>query len=368
MKVQTVSGREETMLKTILKGTAFIVTPFILIGCTTEKMDAPPSDIVEEIEWESFSEEESQESEEGEQDEAVAEGVERELYLLDEEGVVVPFKLALPREEGALKQTLEYLVKDGPITPFLPNGLQPVLPPGTEVDVHLTEDGTAIADFSPEFKEYDPKYEQSILQAITWTLTQFDNVDNVQIRMNGHEQEVMPLEETPIGKSYSRENGINLESGDVTDMTASNSVTVYFLSHIDGEPYYVPVTRRVVVEDKEDQLAKTMEELLKGPAVDSSFEHIFNEGIKVEESTISDEETASLSFNDAILTEKDGTAISEEALQVISRSATAIEGIEQVDIKVDGLEDVISVSSGSLEDAESAEEQDHEVDEEEMVK
>lgn len=358
------------MFKTMFKGVAFIVTPFIMIGCATEKMDAPPSDMVEEIEWESFSEEMEEallEEEEETDAHTGEETVERELYLLDEEGIVVPFKLELPKEEGALKQTLEYLVADGPITSLLPNGLQPVLPPGTEVDVHLTEDGTAIADFSPEFKEYDPKYEQSILQAITWTLTQFDNVDNVQFRINGHEQEVMPLEETPIGKSYSRENGINLENGDVTDMTASNSVTVYFLSYIDDEPYYVPVTRRVEIKDKEDQLRKTMEELLKGPAVNSSFHRVLNEAVEMEESSIADGETATLSFNEAILTEKDGTAISEEALQVISLSATAIEGIEQVDIKVEGLDDVIKVTSGSLEAVETEEEEEGDADKEEPL-
>ena len=68
-------------------------------------------------------------------------------------------------------------------------GTRAVLPAGTEVEVNITESGTAIVDFSNEFATYAPEDEQGILEAITWTLTQFDTINDVVIWINGHPQD-----------------------------------------------------------------------------------------------------------------------------------------------------------------------------------
>ena len=167
----------------------FIMATLITTGCSFGSKDAatdldkPQVNYVEEGEQIDLDEtgEETEEAEEGEEGEgqtdAATETVQRELYLLDANGLVVPQTLTLPKQEGVLKQSLEYLVQDGPVDELLPSGFQAVLPPGTSVDVNLKEDEkTAVADFSKEFEFYDANKEQQILQAITWTLTQFESV------------------------------------------------------------------------------------------------------------------------------------------------------------------------------------------------
>ncbi len=362
------SGRESKMKTKWFIGTAvFLTVPFILQGCgfgnnEATNMDEPPEE-TEEIEWQEFDEMEpgdeteaneeeeaegSEEQKEADEEEGNGETAERELYLIDEEGMVVPHTFELPVQEGTLKQSLEYLVQDGPLTSMIPNGFQAVLPPGTEVDVNLKEDGTAIADFSPEFRDYDPKNEQAILQAVTWTLTQFENVDQVKFQINGYEQDTMPAENTPIGDAYSRENGINLDSGSVADMTNSDSVTVYFLSQTGDSSYYVPVTRRVESFDEAETLDVTIEELIKGPSSASSLHGVIREGASLEDTPSIDGDTASLFFNEGLLTEQEGTAISDEALHAITLSATEVAGVEKVELDVEGAEEVIQVSGESL--------------------
>ncbi|WP_246031680.1 GerMN domain-containing protein [Salibacterium salarium] len=356
------------MMKTrwISGAAAFLIVPFVLQGCGfgnnegSGEMDEPPEEVTEEIEWEDLEsgdeeggteEEEMEESssEEGNETDGNTDTVERELYLLDEEGMVVPQTFELPKEEGVLNQSLEYLVSEGPLTSMLPNGFQAVLPAGTEVDVHLTENGTAITDFSPEFRDYDPKHEQSILQAVTWTLTQFENVDDVSFQINGYEQETMPVNDTPIGESYSRENGINLENGQVSDMTGSDSVTIYFLSQNQDASYYVPVTRRIKGQEEGSLLGAAMEELVKGPSPESSLYDVFREGTSLADEVTIDGKTASLSFNEGLLTEQEGTAVSDEALHAIALSATEFEGIEEVELNVEGVDDVVKVNGESVE-------------------
>ncbi|MGD6840770.1 GerMN domain-containing protein, partial [Bacillus thuringiensis] len=127
------------------------------------------------------------------------------------------------------KQAIEYLVKNGPVENVLPNGFRAVLPADTQVTVDIKE-GTAIADFSPEFNNYQPEDEQRILQSVTWTLTQFDSVEKVELRVNGYPLTEMPVNGTPIDeKGLTRKVGINVDTSGVVDPTSTKPLTVYYV-------------------------------------------------------------------------------------------------------------------------------------------
>jgi germination protein M len=152
-----------------------------------------------------------------------------ELYLLDKNGYVVPQTLELPKTTSVAKQALDYLVTNGPVTEMLPNDFKAVLPADTELSVDI-KDGVATVNFSKEFKNYQPADELKILQSITWTLTQFDTVKQVKLKMTGHELTEMPVNGTPISKVLSRAGGINLDTADINDITNTKPLTVYFIS------------------------------------------------------------------------------------------------------------------------------------------
>lgn len=67
----------------------------------------------------------------------------RELYLVDKNGYVVPQTLAVPTSKAneVMQQTLEYLVKDGPVTNLLPNGFRAVIPANTSMTLDLKKMG-----------------------------------------------------------------------------------------------------------------------------------------------------------------------------------------------------------------------------------
>ncbi|SFM39032.1 GerMN domain-containing protein [Salibacterium qingdaonense] len=338
------------------KAAAVLAVPFVLQGCgfgsdEAGNMDEPPEEVTEDIAWEDFEEAAQQEesSSSAEEEPAEEETVERELYLIDENGMVAPQTFSLPKTEGVLKQSLEHLVTGGPISQMVPNGFQAVLPPGTEVDVRLEENGTAVTDFSPEFRDYQPEQEQAVLQAVTWTLTQFDNVEDVSFQINGYKQDTMPVNGTPIGDSYSRAQGINLENGRVSDMTNSSSVTVYFLSQIGENSYYVPVTRRISGKDEDNKLDAAMTELVRGPSPESGLHDVLREGTSLVEPSQVKQGTASIFFNEGLLSGQNGS-VSEEALHAALLTATELEDVENVELNVEGAEEVLRVNGDTLED------------------
>jgi germination protein M len=332
-----------------------IVLTMLLSGCglfgkdeAVKEID-PPQDVTYLEDGETIqSSKEGEKQTSAKEEQKATETVKRELYLIDKNGFVVPQTLELPKTDAVAKQALEYLVEDGPVSEILPNGFRAVLPADTRVlGVKLEEDGTIIADFSREFSNYRKEDEKRILQAITWTLTQFDKVKKVKIRINGHDQTVMPVNGTPIQDGVSREDGINIDTSGVVDITNTHPVTVYFLAQEDGQPYYVPVTRRVSNKE-EDHVVAIVNELIKGPSYTSGLLSDFQADVKLLDKPKYENGKVTLNFNEAIYGSKEKNVISEHVLNSLVLSLTEQEGIESVAITVNGKANLVKEDGKSL--------------------
>lgn len=268
----------------------------------------------------------------------------RQLYLIDVNGMVVPQTLELPNIESneVAKQVLEYLVKDGPVTTILPNGFQAVLPAGTEIlGLTLQEDGTMIVDVSDEFKNYEPEEEEKILEAMTFSLTQFENVDKIKLWINGHPQDEMPVNGTPISDGYSRTNGINLIESDALDLMNSYAVTMYFPAEHNDTRYYVPTTQHV--EASEDDFYEAMvQALIDGPHTQSNVIHVFNPDTTIMEKPVLKDDVLEIVFNQSILKDPDEAVIADEVMETLVRSLTEHPSIEAVDVKVENIDQLVN--------------------------
>lgn len=322
-------------MRKFLKGSSFLMLTVLLVyGCSSGSDEAEQNEAASNDVQEEDSDGEEPAEDEGNKD-AEEEGVERELYLLDENGLVVPRTFQFENESEVLKQSLEHLVVEGPITNQLPSGLQAVLPPDTEVQgIDLSEDGTVAVDFSPEFAEYPEEHEEALLQAVTWTLTQFDEVEQVEIQINGHTQETLPNADTPVGDGTAETVGINLEGNGPADITASEATTVYFISVKEDDEYYVPVTRRI--DGDENEAEAVVDALLSGPSPETDLISALRQNVELVDEPELEDGVLTVNFNEALLAENDGEALAEEAMAMLTLSLTGIEGVEEVDYHVEG--------------------------------
>ncbi|MCY8145444.1 spore germination protein GerM [Bacillus inaquosorum] len=291
---------------------------------------------------------ESEKSDTAKADQASS-AVMRELYLIDKNGYVVAQTLPLPKSEGTAKQALEYLVQGGPVSEILPNGFRAVLPADTTVNVDIKKDGTAIADFSNEFKNYKKEDEQKIVQSVTWTLTQFSSIDKVKLRINGHELREMPVGGTPISDDLSRKDGINLETAGVNDLTATHPLTVYYLAENDDSEYYVPVTKRIDNSEKDD-ITAAINELAKGPSKVSGLLTDFSEDVKLVSKPKIKDGRVTLDFNQSIFGSADEKTkmISSEVLNSIVLTLTEQPDVKSVSVKVNGKSELVNEKGEKL--------------------
>jgi germination protein M len=262
--------------------------------------------------------------------------VKTELYLIDKNGYVVPKTLDLPKTASVAKQALEYLVSNGPVTDMLPNGFRAVIPEDTQLSVNIDKaSGLATVNFSKEFKNYQPADEQKILQSVTWTLTQFDAVKHVKLQMNGHDLTEMPVGGTPISDSLSRTMGINIDTTDVNDITNTKPVTVYYLGGEEGSYYYVPVTKRVSNNVK-DNVVAVVDELVKGPSDNSNLVSDFMPDVKLLNAPKIEGGQVTLDFNKNIYGSYKENMVSQHLLDELVLSLTEQKQIQKVAVTVNG--------------------------------
>jgi germination protein M len=326
-----------------------IILAISLAGCfqgeqSLEEMDPPQdAEAVDNLE-DVTSEEANDEADENmEEDDQTAETTPRELYLVDANGLVAAQTLELPAPESneVAQQVLEHLVKGGPVTPMLPNGFQAVLPEGTEVlGVNLQEDGTMIVDFSNEFENYEAEDEVKIVESVTHTLTQFENVHQVQLQMNGHPLREMPVNGTPIGEGYSRVNGINVMDTDLNIMN-SQAVTMYYPAEHNENRYYVPVTQYVEGQD-ENKYASIVQGLLEGPGLQSNIIHVFNAETMLTNNPALEEGVLELTFSEEILQDQEQSIISDEVMETLVRTLTENQEIEAINVNVENVDQLVN--------------------------
>ncbi|RYL94645.1 GerMN domain-containing protein [Sporolactobacillus sp. THM19-2] len=269
--------------------------------------------------------------------------IQRKLYLSDANGLLIPQVTGLPESGAPESQVLNYLVKGGPVTELLPNGFQAVLPAETEVvNVDMDKRGNLTVDFSREFLETRPEDQERAVQSVVWTLTEFNTVKSVSISVDGKVLDEWPDTRRSIGRGLTRQDGINTTFGDVSDVAASGSLTVFYLTTYKNKTYEVPVTVRTITGN--DRVSDLVSALVDEPA-DSPFISTFNPDTRLIDKPMIKDGVVTLHFNDAVYEDKAAKTISERALRCLVRTLTSQKGINKVEIKA-GDSDKVMLESG----------------------
>jgi germination protein M len=207
------------------------------------------------------------------------------LYYQNENGYLVPVKRQIPWEEGIAKAALRNMMD----TPVIREdigiiGLKPLLPAGTEImGMSINQDtGVCKLDFNEQVMDcQSKKEEENLVKGVVYTLTEFPNIQEVQIIIDGKVVSEM-RHGTKIKEPLKRED-IN-----VVDSSAqgSSKIMVYYKGTSNGEyEYYVPVT--VPTSAPNANVLTALEELFNGaPELSGLYSDIPNgvvlQGVEVD--------------------------------------------------------------------------------------
>lgn len=241
------------------------------------------------------------------------------VYLLDSNDYVARVLISASNDSIVSKATslIDTLTIGGKKENVIPNGFRSIIPSGTKViDIEL-EDGVLIINFSKDILDIDKKYEDKMIESLTYTLTSINGIDSIKLLVDGKELKKLPnsnkLLPTFLDKSY----GIN-KIYEITNVGNIDSYTVYFVNNVNDNKYYIPVTK-YVNDYKQDKIRIIIDELASSFTYQSNLSSFLNENTKLLNYEVIDKQIK-LNFNDMIFSDITNNDILEEVVYTICLS------------------------------------------------
>ena len=241
------------------------------------------------------------------------------VYLLDSNDYVARVLISASNDSIISKATslIDALTIGGKKENVIPNGFRSIIPSGTKVNDIELEDGVLVINFSKDILDIDKKYEDKMIESLTYTLTSINGIDSIKLLVDGKELKKLPnsnkLLPTFLDKSY----GIN-KIYEITNVGNIDSYTVYFVNSVNDNKYYIPVTK-YVNDYKQDKIRIIIDELASSFTYQSNLSSFLNENTKLLNYEVIDKQIK-LNFNDMIFSDVTNNDILEEVVYTICLS------------------------------------------------
>ena len=251
------------------------------------------------------------------------------IYLLDSNDYVARTMIATSdgTEIDKAKDLIEGLIIGGKKESIIPNGFRSIIPSNTEIiDIDL-KDGILTINFSKDILEINKKYEEKMIEALTYTLTSIKGIDKLIIKVEGEILDSLPSGTKKLPAFLDKSYGVN-KVYEITNLKNVDAYTVYYVNTYNDNKYYVPVTK-YVNNDNQDKIKVIIEELASAPIYESNLMSFLNASTKLINYEL-EEDTLKLNFNDKLFNDINSGNILEEVIYTISLSYQDMLDISEV--------------------------------------
>lgn len=221
------------------------------------------------------------------------------IYLLDKNNYLVKTKILVNsnNKEEQIRLILDNLVKNN--NSKYPNGLTGVIPEEVKIlDINYDE-GYVSIDFNNKINKMEQSAKEKMVEAIVYSIIDLGKIKGVVITSD---KKVLDGFNKIIDKSI----GIN-NKYDIKSRNNINKVVIYYIEKIDGNLYYVPVTR--YLNDSRDKVEIIVEELSSSYIYEPNLMSFLSNNAKLL-SYSEKENVMLLEFNNAIF-EKNSKLVEE---------------------------------------------------------
>lgn len=258
------------------------------------------------------------------------------IYLYDKSDLLARTSIQIDgtKIEDKAKNLITALIKESALTNKIPSGFKQVLPASTKILSIGLEDKTLKINFSGDLLNVSAKEEEHVIEALVYTLTNIDGVDNIILYIDGDILTSLPQSKKNLPATLNRAYGINKQY-DLTSFKDVMGVTVYYVGKYNDDYYYVPVTK--YLNSSKDKIKVIIEELASGPSYGSNLMSFLNSNTKLL-ATEQDVNTMHLVFNNYIFSDMSEENILEEVLYTINLSIADNYDVEEVIFEVENKE------------------------------
>lgn len=195
------------------------------------------------------------------------------IYLLGNNGYLIRNKILLDEDNKRdnIIKILDALTYSD--TTMFSNGFSGIIPKGCRVLDVIVGSNLVTINFSKEFLNVDDDTEEKMIEAIVFSVLDYTKLDGVTILVEGKILEEYPNSKKKLDKVLTKNIGIN-KKYNIKSRDNILSVILYYVTDIDGDNYYVPVTK--YLNNEKEKIDIIVEELVNNINDDSLMSYLNN--------------------------------------------------------------------------------------------
>lgn len=259
------------------------------------------------------------------------------VYLLDEDNYVS--RVISYYEESDIEALIREKIK------ILINGdkslgkFYSLIPKNTILKDVKVEKDSVYLNFNKEILNVNKYLEESMIEAIVFSLTEINGINNVYINVDSKKLTKLPNSGREIPYPLTRSFGIN-KKYDLNSLNELDKTIVYFVKTCDEVEYYVPVTK--ISNTSGSKIDIIIEELKSTVNAQENLNSYVSSNIELVDSEITDEKV-NLIFNDFIFSDASSKVILEEVKYVVSQSIFENINVKEVIFSTKEHNNIVSV-------------------------
>lgn len=244
------------------------------------------------------------------------------IYLFDKNNNLVKTKIVLDEKniENKIKQLLENLIIVD--NSKFPEGLKATIPRNTKINEIFYDEKYVTINFNKNLLKDEDNIEK-IIESIVYSIIDLGNIEGIIIEVDG---ETIPGYSRVLDKNIGINHRYNIKSrNDI------NKVVVYYLEEINGNNYYVPVTK--YLNSSDDKIKIIVKELTTSYTSEPNLMSFLNSNTELLDYK-EQENIMTINFNKAIF---DGNnKILEEVTYLLANSVFDNYDVNELIIQVNG--------------------------------
>ena len=264
-------------------------------------------------------------------------GKENVVYLLDEDNYVSRVISYYDESdiEGLIREKIKILINgDKSLGKFYS-----LIPKNTILKDVKVEKDSVYLNFNKEILNVNKYLEESMIEAIVFSLTEINGINNVYINVDSKKLIKLPNSGREIPYPLTRSFGIN-KKYDLNSLNELDKTIVYFVKTCDEVEYYVPVTK--ISNTSGSKIDIIIEELKSTVNAQENLNSYVSSNIELVDSEITDEKV-NLIFNDFIFSDASSKVILEEVKYVVSQSIFENINVKEVIFSTKEHNNIVSV-------------------------
>ena len=201
-----------------------------------------------------------------------------DIYLLGENGYLIRKSILLDKDsvrENTLKILDELTESD---TTKFSNGFRGVIPKECSVLDVIVGSNLVTLNFSKEFLNVLEENEKKMIESVVFSVLDYTKLDGVVILVEGELLTEYPNSKEKLDKVLTKNIGINKQYN-IKSRDNLLSVVLYYVVDIDGDNYYVPVTK--YLNDTKEKIDIIVEELVNDNINDAGLMSFLNNKVEL---------------------------------------------------------------------------------------